>query len=217
MRKVSINIMTYNRWELLNHTLKSIFRQEKSLRAKGIILEVIVINDGGTDVTDEKIKIYPKVKYSVLDAHGYDPNGTVLVANDAAELSSGSIILMNAAECFHRSSNVIERLVKAVKPKHPAFATVINRPGDPNTMDDKEEKQKSGLNVVNTVQYSGISRQVPWFFCGAIMKKDFIELGGYSRNIIPADVEFGHRMIANGYTFEWLEDVIVIHQTHIRG
>jgi len=211
--KVSINICTYNRMELLDFSLASIFRQE----GNGIDFEVIIIDDGGDKSTEKLIKKYPKIRYRYYKNHGYLTDGSSKAYNMAADMSKGEIIIQQNAEAYHHSENVIAELAAACKPQHPVFATVINRKGDPRTITDDEIKTASGLGVANTVQYSGLSRQLPWFFCGAIRYKDWHDLGGYAVKSNGVDVEFGERMIANGYTFDWLPDTTVIHQSHPKG
>jgi len=49
------------------------------------------------------------------------------------------------------------------------------------------------------------------------MRKDWNDLGGYAIKANQVDVEFGERMIASGYSFDWLPETIVIHQTHPKG
>ena len=210
--KVSINICTYNRMQLLDYSLASIFRQEGS----GIDFEVIVIDDGGDKSTEKLLKKYPKIRYEYFENYGYLEDGSSQAYNLAAEMSKGKIIIQQNAECYHHSENVIADLAAACKTHHPVFATVINRLGDPRTITEKEIKQASGEDVATTTQYSGLSRQLPWFFCGAIMRKDWNDLGGYAIKKNQVDVEFGERMIAAGYDFEWLQDVTVIHQTHLK-
>jgi len=195
---------------LLDTTLESIYRQKGNY-------EVIVIDDGGDKSTEMLLKKYPKMQYHYYANYGYLTDGSSKAYNMAAELSKGEIIIQQNAECYHQSETVVKDLAKACKSKHPVFATVINREGNPRVITDKEIKQKSGMEVSNTVQYSGISRKVPWFFCGAIMRKDWNDLGGYAIKANQVDVEFGERMIANGYSFDWLPKTIVIHQTHPKG
>ncbi len=211
--KVSINIGTYNRKDLLDYTLASIYRQE----GKGVDFEVIVIDDGGSDDTKMLKRKYPKFTYRYSKNYGYLGDGSSRAYNMAAEMSRGEIIIQQNAECYHHSENVIADLAAACGKHHPVFATVINRLGDPRTITDKEVKEASGEQVATTVQYSGLSRQLPWFFCGAILRRDWNDLGGYAVKKNQVDVEFGERMIAAGYAFEWLPDITVIHQTHPKG
>ena len=210
---VSINICTYNRKQLLDYSLASIYKQE----GNGIDFEVIIIDDGGSDDTKLLKDKYPKIRYKYFENYGYLQDGSSQAYNLAAEMSRGRVIIQQNAEAYHHSPDVIRRLASACRKHHSVFATVINRLGDPRTVTEEEIARASGEGVVNTVQYSGLSRKVPWYFCGAILRKDWNDLGGYKVQRSQVDVEFGERMIAAGYTFEWFPDVTVIHQTHPKG
>ena len=210
---VSINIGTYNRKQLLDYTLASIYKQQDN----GIDFEVIIIDDGGSDDTKLLKNKYPKIRYKYFENYGYLTDGSSQAYNMAAEMSRGRVIIQQNAECYHYSDNVIRKLASNARKHHSVFATVINWLGDPRTITEKEVRQASGDQVSTTVQYSGLSRQLPWYFCGAILRKDWNDLGGYAVKSNQVDVEFGERMIAAGYTFDWFPDVTVIHQTHPKG
>ena len=206
MKTVSINIATYNRKALLDRTLESIFRQN----VKDI--EVIVIDDGSTDDTESLKDKYPII-YGQTGTNVYDARSTKPY-NLAAEMSKGDIIIQQNAECYHWSDNVINRLVESVGDKHCAFATVFNLA---NPFIDRESIDTYNQDhTVATIMYSGKARRVAWFFCGAILKKDWHLCGGYGDSA-PVDVNFASRMEVEGFTHEWLDDVFVIHQTHAKS
>ncbi len=65
MNLVTILIPTYNRCSLLERALNSVYRQTYTT------VEIIVIDDGSTDGTDEMIRdLFPKVSYLSQSNHG---------------------------------------------------------------------------------------------------------------------------------------------------
>lgn len=206
--KISLNLSAYNRRELLRNTLESIFRQKP-----GLSFEVIVIDDGSTDDTESLKDEFPIIYYQTGNQR-YEPQMHT-PCNIAAKMSRGDIIIQQNAECYHWSDDVIAQLAAAVKIGKAVFATVINQPN--TTLTEEELTLAVAEGVVNTTHYSGKRRMVPWFFCGAIMRKDWEKLGGYRNISHGVDVDFGNRMKEAGMIFEWLDDCIVIHQTHDKG
>ena len=125
MRSVSINIATRNRNPLLKHTLDSIFRQKEASPKMLADLEVIVVDQGSTDGTEEMIKeIFPEVIYEYIDEPNY--GSPWLPYNVAMDLTTKEVIIQQNAECFHRSETVIKDLEAEVQHKHVVFATVLN-------------------------------------------------------------------------------------------
>ena len=213
MKSVSINIATRNRNALLKHSLDSIFRQKKASPKMLANLEVIVVDQGSADGTKEMIEqIFPEVVYKYLDEPSYGSPWRPF--NVAMELTTNKVIIQQNAECFHRSKTVIKDLANAVSEKKAVFATVLNIMCDPYIVTDETIKGLMGVGIPDIQRYSGIYRQVPWFFCGAILTQDFRDIGGYTPNSLPNDVSLATKMIQAGFTFEWLEKPIVIHQSH---
>ena len=210
MKSVSINIATRNRKSLLKHSLDSIFRQTENGLAD---LEVIVVDQGSTDGTKEMIEqVFPEVIYKRIEEANYGSPWRPF--NVAMELTTNEVIIQQNAECFHRSETVIADLSEAVDHKKAVFATVLNIAGDPYSVTDEEVERRMGAGIPDAQRYSGIYRQVPWFFCGAILTEDLKELGGYTPNALPNDVVLEKKMRGAGFKFEWLEKPIVIHQSH---
>ena len=210
MKSVSINIATRNRNALLKHSLDSIFRQAENGLAD---LEVIVVDQGSTDGTEEMIKqIFSEVIYERIEEKNYGSPWRPF--NRAMELTTNEVIIQQNAECCHRSETVIADLAEAVDHKKAVFATVLNIAGDPYSVTDEEIKRRMGKSIPDVQRYSGIYRQVPWFFCGAILTEDFKNLGGYTPHSLPNDVSLENKMRGAGFKFEWLEKPIVIHQSH---
>ena len=63
-------------------------------------------------------------------------------------------------------------------------------------------------------EYTGFSRAAPLFFCGMIMKEDWVSLGGYDPEL-PTDVKFFEKMGRNHYRYAFTS-TIALHITHAK-
>ncbi len=84
---ISIVIPTYNRADFLEHTINAIFNH-----AQGISIEVIIVNDGSTDHTEEKLKKlqfnHPDLKFLTINNQGAG-----VARNHGAAIAEKDIIL----------------------------------------------------------------------------------------------------------------------------
>lgn len=64
--------------------------------------------------------------------------------------------------------------------------------------------------------YTSVHRQVPYFFCGAIMREDWARTGGYPEGIPhgASDLHLAFRMIDLGLRFRFLGGAIAYHISH---
>lgn len=64
--------------------------------------------------------------------------------------------------------------------------------------------------------YTSVDRPVPFFFCGAILRQDWIDTGGYPLDLHhgASDLHFGFRMLECGFRFRFLGGAIAFHLAH---
>lgn len=102
--KISVGISTYNRKDLLRLSLKSVLDQTFD------DYEVIVVDDGSTDGTEEMVrKEFPMVRY-IYKENGGDASAK----NVAAKEAKGKYLLYNDSDdCFY--PDTLERLYEPLK------------------------------------------------------------------------------------------------------
>lgn len=88
---VSVVVCTYNRKNLLKSCLNSIYAQNY-WKSK---FEVIIIDGGSTDGTEELCKQFPNIRFFVERKHGL-----AYARNKGAELAKGSIIAYTDDDCI---------------------------------------------------------------------------------------------------------------------
>jgi hypothetical protein len=171
--KASICIATYDKADLLDNTLKSIFQQHPPFD-----FEVIVVDDGSPGAnTNEVCNKYP-VRYHRVDREPGFRNPCT-ARNIAYRMAKGEVIVAQSDEVIHTTLNCLERLVEELKPKTFVIATVTN-------------VLPSGV----IEQYTGNVRREPFFFLGSLYRQDLYAVGGNDEEFAcgPAyeDAWFGH-------------------------
>jgi len=107
--KVSIIIPTYNRQGLVKNCLESLFNQKISKK----IYEIIVIDDGSIDQTQDLIKNLKK-KYKNLKYFKQKHSGPAAARNLGIKRSKGEIIAFIDDDCIAKK-NWVENIIKAHK------------------------------------------------------------------------------------------------------
>jgi hypothetical protein len=175
--KCSICIATYDKAPLLQQTLASIFAQHPPFD-----FEVIVVDDGSEGhSTRDVCANFPVQYHRVNREHGF--RNPCVARNVAYRAASGEIIIAQSDEVVHVTPNTIERLVTELRPGTFVIANVFccNPSG--------------GI----CGEYTGPSRQRPFFFLGSLYRKDLYAVGGN-------DEEF---VIAPAYDDDWFGDCLI--------
>lgn len=157
--KVSVCIATYNRNpEILNQVLNSILRQELSFQS-----EVIVVDDGseGTS-TREVCRKYPII-YRRIDRPPVQRNPCT-ARNLSYKEAVGEFIVAQSDEVVHKTGDSLTRLVLEAEANPDSFVLANVFGCKPNGRIRQE--------------YTGLKRQVPYFFLGILQRKDLYAIGG---------------------------------------
>ena len=195
-RKVSVVIASYNKAIALQRTLTSIVK----CNSEESELEVIVVDDGSTDNTNEVCNKFD-IKYVYLNRPGYLNPG--FARNVGYKIAKGDVIINQSDEVEHRTPYTIKLLSERLTPGNCVFATVLN-------VDSNGNKIKT---------YCGPRRRRPLFFLGALWKKDLYAVGGNDEDFIePA---FEDNWLAEclkhlGRDFVFCHDIIGFHWDHPR-
>lgn len=197
----SICIATYDKADLLEGTLASIFRQCPPFE-----FEVIVVDDGsppnkGTQYLCEK---YQAQYHYIQRPHTF--RNPCTARNIAYRLAKGRVIIAQSDEVVHVTDNAIERLVEELTPGHFVLA---------NVMSLREDGSIEG-------EYVGRSRRPhPLFFLGSLYRADLYAVGGNDEEFRagPAceDRWFAHCLMhGRGLIPKYSETIVGHHAWHPR-
>lgn len=159
--KVSICVPTYNRKKYLKETLESIFAQTYK------DYEIIVVDDGSTDGTEEMIK---KLGASI-NYHWQENGGDAAARNKLIQLSRGKYISFIDSDDL-LFPDAIERLVKAVESEAEdviAYGSYVRIDQDGNVYGKCKRKLYSG-NITKYLFQTIIVHSCGSIFPGKILK-----------------------------------------------
>jgi len=217
--KVSIIIPSYKRCHLLKWGLWSLARQSFPFE-----FETILLNDGILDNTEdlgEQNKERLNLKYIFTGKRNLD--GKMLwrvpgyALNIGVKQSTGDVIVFCCAEMFHLN-NTIELIT-----------SIYNSPGNEKTLAMPQAKDDNGT-FLKHVEYTGgcinlneynkqpplINVKFPFFL--AMMKKEFVDIGGYDEDFTGTDYDdedLVMRLLDNGCSHAESE-ALAIHLWHPR-
>jgi glycosyltransferase involved in cell wall biosynthesis len=194
---ISIIIPTYNRKEILQKNLNSVFQQ--SFKDS---YEVIVVDDGSTDNTAEFLEELQK-EHKNFYYKLQENKGPGLARNLAVAVAQGEILVFLDDDCII-SETFLEEVVGVFK-RHPdvsafygeaaqVFIDNLFSPLNDYYNFENEDKKESVYSVLN-----------PFFRlrtdCCAIKKKVFDGLGGFAKefSFIAEDVDLGYRLLQAGH------------------
>jgi hypothetical protein len=193
---ISLVITTYKRDHLLWRTLWSI---------KGAD-EIIVVDDA-CDWRTERLCLhllpFPVVYIPRLNRPNTQYSNPSVPINMGLKAASGDIVILQNAECIH-DSHVVEQFRERVKERTAIFAKVRSL-----LEDGSFERWYTAPELAER----------PYFFCGAMFRKHFMELGGMDEDFIEPgydDDDFAIRMQKAGIRRDFASDILVTHQWHER-
>ena len=177
MTKCSVVMATRNKAAALAVTLESIAVQDVPFP-----VEVIVVDDGSTDNTPEVCRQYD-VQYHRLESARY--GNPSIPRNVGYRAARGEVILAQSDEVVHVTPHAVEFLTCNLHPGEFLLAQVANW------------HYRDGKPVKFIRQYCGPARQLPYFFLGAVWRKDLYAVGGN-------DEEF----VKDGFEDNWFADCL---------
>ena len=159
--KCSIVIATRDHAQYLRRTLDSIYCQKPPFD-----WEVIVIDDGANDDTQEVLKQYPQIRTERLPRLEMHSPGRA--RNMAIRMAKGNVVVQQSDEVIHVRQDTIERLTLDLKPDTFIIATVYNYILSTGELHPR---------YTPTLPWTDIYR--PLFFLGSSWRKDLYRIGGY--------------------------------------
>ena len=217
--KISIVMTYYNRKQHLINTLWSISKS----RYKNF--EVIVVDDGSS--VSHRIRDLEK-EFSFLKVHRINIKektyrNPCVPLNVAIGQSTGDIIIIQSAECFHYDDIIRYAAYNTEVGKYLAFSTLnkdcVNLITKYMNKDNiKRLREELTLEKKDRWYCHGTHRPRALNFCTAITRKDLIELNGfderYSMGIERDDADFLTRVKRKGMEVVFVDDLMAIHQKH---
>ena len=194
--RVSICMATHNREAgMLARVLDSIFRQKPPFE-----FEVVVCDDGPEDDSaEEACGRYP-VNYHRIDRPP-GPRNPCVARNVAYKAARGDIIIAQSDDVAHVSPNAISTLVMELETRPGAFVIASVLACGP---DGEPWSVYTGRWCLPKEQASGHvcshqERNLPYFFLGALWRKDLYAIGGNDEDFVGLA----------GYEDEWFSDCLV--------
>ncbi len=205
--RVSVLIPAWNEEVGIVKTLKS------ALHSEYANLEIVVINDGSTDGTDQQIRGFiegltpaqrKNVQYLKLEN-----GGKARALNRGLKLATGELIVTVDADSV-LDKQAISRLVnRFVDPDVAAVAGNViigNRARSIECLQQLEYLYgfffKRGDSVFNSVYIIGGA-------AAAYRRDVLMQLGGFDHSIITEDIEISTRILAHGYKTRYAHDAVV--------
>ena len=166
----SIVITTYDKPESLRLVLDSIFSQEIPFS-----YEVIVVKDGPSNST---LRVCEDFDCIVLDSESTKYGNPARARNIGYRASKGEILISQCDDVKYTDKNSISRLVLELCPGE----FLLTR---------TENWQYIGSHPARCIgDYCSIDkRPVPFFFCGAILRKDVYAIGGNDEEFVEVDYD----------------------------
>lgn len=196
MKSVSVVMTTYNRNELLKNTLVSIQNQCYQN------LEVIVVDDGTELALETCLESGLDIQYIRREREpGTFYSNPAVPNNLGLKAATGELVILQNAECLHHE-NVIEKFVEQTPEDTATFGMV------------QALTPTGGLYMWYT--HPVLNRR-PFFFCGALHRKHFVDLHGFDENFLyyaMDDDQFAERMQKHGIKVRYSTDILISHQWH---
>lgn len=180
--KVSICIATKDKFARLSKVLPSIYRQNVNFE-----FEVIVVDDGSSDNTPGLLETFSKTKenFTSLRLENSTHRNPSIARNVAYKYATGDIIIAQSDDVVH-ISDAISQLCNRLHPGTFVIAQVVN------VMFETHEV----VREYNPL--TGSKNRRPFFFLGALWRKDLYSVGGNDEDFVDP-----------GYDDNWFGDCLM--------
>ena len=199
VRFVSVVVPTYNRKEMLKDCLTSLFNQTYPKDK----YEIIVVNDGSTDGTEEVLNEYAKKAPCIFKWFSQENKGPSAARNLGIEHAKGEIICFTDDDCI-ADERWIENLVKEFTNEKVGGVGGEIVAYNPKTLTEKYGNRFNQRERAKEYLLTG----------NAAYRKDVLDaIGGFDENLRSLeDVDLGIRVKAKGYELRYTPHAIVFHK-----
>lgn len=188
---VSVVMPAFNAAPFLARSLPPLI----ALAQSGLVLEVLVVDDGSTDDT---AALAAHLGATVVAAA--DRAGPAAARNLAARRARGQVLWFVDADVVPHPGTAERLLEHFADPALSAvFGSYCDEPPEPGFF----SQYKNLVHHYYHQRNGGLSRSF-WSGCGAVRRQHFLAVGGFDAQLFPRpsieDVEFGHRLHRAGLT-----------------
>ena len=168
MNKISVIVPVFNASKTIKKCIESILNQTSP------VFEIVLVNDGSTDNSEQVIKKY-KEKYDNIKYYSKENSGVANTRNYGIEKATGDYILFIDSDDYieqdliEKCSKYIEQGIELIKFK----LKRVNEKGDTiETVDGPTFEKVTGEEAFNTLYYQDVLLDSP---CVYIIKKDLFK------------------------------------------
>jgi len=211
--KISIIIPTYQRDNLLEHSLASLAKQIISN------LEVFVVNDGLPGECENLCKKYG-FNYIFTGERNLNKlqwRSGIISVNQGVEIANGEIIIISCGEMYYINNNCLELLVQPVIKNSMTIGIPVGKDDDGKYLALLNSNQID-LNNQLWKSIRNLNTKLPFLI--AMQRKHFIKIGGYDKDFLDGqafdDDDLIDRLLAYGCFFTQT-NAKCIHLWHIRN
>jgi len=204
---VSVIMAARNEEEYIGKSLKSLINQTYKN------IEIIVINDGSTDKTEEIVKEYmskyPNIR--LINIKHEREWGCVVPRIIGINAAKGGIIFVVDADAYY-DEDYVEKCIKHLEKPDIAGAIGKIRVWDPKTWFSKcrDFHYRGRWNDIENIQKEiNEGKIAPWIF----KKNVYYEVGGYNPNLpYGEDRDFAMRLLKAGYKIAFVPETEWYHK-----
>ncbi len=196
---VSVVIPTYNRKDMLKECLESLFNQTYPKDK----YEIIVVNDGSTDGTEEVLKEYAKKAPCAFKWLTQQNKGSYAARNLGIKNARGEIICFIDDDCI-ADKRWLEELVRGFTDDGIGGVGGKIKAYSLKTSVEKYAKMDQESAIRNSFLIT----------CNAAYRKDILEIVGYFDSYFRSggDNDMGIRVTWKGYKLKYASNAIVYHE-----
>ena len=213
---VSVVIPTYNRKDLLKDCLESLFNQNYPKD----MYEIIVVNDGSTDGTEEVLEEYEKKSPCRFKWFTQQNRGSYAARNLGIENAEGEIICFIDDDCI-ADRNWIKNLVKCFSDEEVGGVGGKNIAHAPETIVGRYAKKNILLDYQKRLALNSQGYLFHIITSNAAYKRNVLrKIRGFDTNFRSGgDIDLSIRVQLEGFKLKYCPEAVVYfkHRTTIKG
>lgn len=206
--KITIAIPAYNEARTIEKTISSVF----AIHYPKEKLEVVVVNDGSTDGTAEKLS-FLKSRYPLIVINKKRNEGKVSAFNSALAVASGEYFATLDADCCV-SPNILEEQLPLFKGRTAAVIPSVLVDAPKNLYEHLQYVEYVLTNIFRSLMSSlGTLFLTPGIF--SLFRADVLRsIGGFSEDSgFTEDLEIALRLHKAGYVISMASDAVTFTKT----